>query len=56
MKKRREKKMGCCGYDELAYKPATTRPLNASNLTTKKLRGSQGVGGLIRPIFPIVNT
>lgn len=55
MKKRREKKMGCCGYDELAYKPATTRPLNATFLTTKKLK-NPSIGNLIRPIFPVINT
>lgn len=46
--------MGCCGYDELAYKPPTTRPMNAANLTTKRFKGQRTLGSSERP-FPIVN-
>lgn len=35
-----EHELGCCGYDELAYKPPTTRPLRLGmptiNLTPKR--------------------
>lgn len=40
----KKKKLGCCGYDELAYKPPTTRPLNAADLVTKKLKGHRNLG------------
>ena len=31
-----QSKLGCCGYDELAYKPPTTQPLRIS----RRLRGA----------------
>jgi hypothetical protein len=53
MMRHKKKKMGCCGYDELAYKPPTTRPMFASNVNAKKLHGQGGFGAGI--LYPITN-
>ena len=52
----KKKKMGCCGYDELAYKPPTTRPLFATNLTTRRQQQQGNPGGFGAGIlFPVQN-
>lgn len=54
MRRKKKKGIGCCGYDELAYKPATTRPILAINLSTRRQR--KNVGGFGNDIlFPLSN-
>jgi hypothetical protein len=55
MRRDKKKKMGCCGYDELAYKPPTTRPIFATNLNARpQQRGNPGGFGA-GILFPIKN-
>lgn len=51
---KRKKKLGCCGYDELAYKPPTTRPMQIGGMPAKKIQ-SGGFGPVqIIQVEPIV--
>lgn len=45
-----QRELGCCGYDELAVKPATTRPLRSS----PRLRVT-GLQASTPDTFPIQN-
>jgi hypothetical protein len=50
-----EKELGCCGYDEIAYKPPTTSSINAAFLSTKRLRGEDLQNGLVKRVIPLQN-
>ena len=49
------KELGCCGYDELDYKPPTTTAMRPSKIGTKKLKGPVGLGSFDRPVYNISN-
>lgn len=53
--RKNKKKLGCCGYDELAYKPPTTRPLLATDLSVRREQNERRGGFGAGILFPISN-
>ncbi len=45
-----DKKLGCCGYDELAYKPPTTRPMRVG-MPARRMRGANDLSTPVRQVI-----